>query len=201
MKNKNIIKDNTNVVLIFILIILLSGISVILFIANNKEINNISDNSKEDIELFLLGDTEINLNVGEKYIEPGYYAITKTGILKTDEVIVIPNTIDTNISGTYYINYVIKNKILKRKVNIIAKLEERNLDIVLNGNDTIYLNLGEEYIEPGYKAFDSIDGDLTNFVKVSGTINTLKEGKYILTYEIKNSNLDIKIKKRTIIVK
>ena len=39
----------------------------------------------------------------------------------------------------------------------------------------MYLEVGERYIEPGYSASDSIEQDLTNNVKVSGTVNTTKQ--------------------------
>ncbi len=56
------------------------------------------------------------------------------------------------------------------KCNFIADSIDRTPPrISLLGNETIYLIEDEVFVEPGYSASDEIDGDLTEFVRV--TIN------------------------------
>lgn len=45
----------------------------------------------------------------EEYIEPGYYAITNLGEIKTEEVKVI-NQVNTNKPGNYTITYILGDK-------------------------------------------------------------------------------------------
>lgn len=193
-------KNNKTLLITLLIIIIFLGLSIMLYIINNSQEKK-SDESKKEIELVLFGAKEITINQGDKYEEPGFYAIDSDGKIKTNEVIVTPTNLDTTNSGTYYISYVIGNKMEKRKIVILEKQETRILTLTLYGNEEITLKIGEEYIEPGYKASDTVDGDLTNFVNVQGTIDTGKSGTYVITYEIKNTNGDSKTKTRTIIVK
>ena len=151
---------------------------------NNNNNNNYIANTVK--EIVLMGSKEINLQEGENYIEPGYYAVTYSGQIKQDEINVV-NTIDSSKPGTYVITYTIEDKIARRTVNIIEKKKESVLSFELKGNSYITLKKGEEYIEPGYVAYDTIDGDLTNFVKLSGVVDTFQIGSYTLTYEVENS--------------
>lgn len=60
--------------------------------------------------------------------------------------------------------------------------------ITLKGNKIISLSVGDIYNEPGYKASDNKDGDLTKGVKISGTVNYNTPGSYELVYKVKNSS-------------
>ncbi|WP_158212485.1 cadherin-like beta sandwich domain-containing protein [Lysinibacillus odysseyi] len=59
--------------------------------------------------------------------------------------------------------------------------------IYLEGDHTIYIELGSHYVEPGYSARDEIDGDLTDKVTVTGTVDRNQLGTYTLKYNVKNS--------------
>ena len=64
---------------------------------NNNNNNNYIANTVK--EIVLMGSTEIDLQEGENYIEPGYYAVTYSGQIKQDEINVV-NTIDSSKPGT-----------------------------------------------------------------------------------------------------
>ena len=72
--------------------------------------------------------------------------------------------------------------------------------ITLNGSEKMTLKIGEEYVELGAKAQDDTDGDLTNKISISGTVNTGKKGTYKVTYTVKNSKGKEATKTRTITV-
>ena len=83
----------------------------------------------------------------------------------------------------------------------LIKEDEELPVITLNGNQTIYLNYGTTYQEPGYTAIDNCDGDLTDSVSVSGTVGK-NIGTYSLTYTVKDSsNNEAKITRTIIITK
>ncbi len=65
------------------------------------------------------------------------------------------------------------------KMNNISK-------ITLNGSTIINLVEGEKYNEPGYTATDENGNDITDKVKVAGTINYKKPGTYELIYSVSN---------------
>lgn len=57
-------------------------------------------------------------------------------------------------------------------------------NLQLLGQTTITLAAGEAYIEPGATANDDIDGDLTDLIEISGTVNTTAVGTQTLTYRV-----------------
>lgn len=67
----------------------------------------------------------------------------------------------------------------------VEKKEEPT--ITLNGDANITLNVGDTYTEKGATAKDDTDGDLTNKISTSGSVNTSKAGKYTITYTVENS--------------
>ena len=72
------------------------------------------------------------------------------------------------------------------------------LTLTLKGNREVSIMKGENYIEAGYTAYDSIEGDITNRVTVIGVINKEEVGKYIIKYSITNKNGITKEEVRTI---
>ena len=155
---------------------------------------------EEVLEITLFGAKVIEIYEGEEYVEPGYYAITNFGEIKTEEIEVI-NQVNTNKPGNYTITYILGDKTATRTVRVLEKEEiTGNLTLTLKGNSTIILNKDDEYVEPGYEAIDSIDGDITDLVQVEGNLDTSVAGTYTLTYIIENSRLEQKMLTRTIIV-
>lgn len=62
--------------------------------------------------------------------------------------------------------------------------DDENPTIKLKGSSIVYLKIGEKYNESGYTATDNCLGDITNRVKISGNVDSNKEGKYIITYSV-----------------
>jgi len=59
--------------------------------------------------------------------------------------------------------------------------------ITLVGGDTT-LECGAPYVEPGYSATDNYDGDITDKVVVTGSVNSTSPGAYGLWYNVKDSS-------------
>lgn len=60
-------------------------------------------------------------------------------------------------------------------------------EIVLKGETSLTLTAGGTYTEPGYTATDDVDGDITDRVEVSGSVNCNRAGTYTITYTVKDS--------------
>ncbi len=73
--------------------------------------------------------------------------------------------------------------------------------ITLNGEASITLNVGDTYTEKEATAKDDRDGDLTDKIKISGSVNTSKAGTYTIKYSVKNSAGKEATKTRTVVVK
>ena len=78
------------------------------------------------------------------------------------------------IAVTIYLKFIKQNKIEIPK-------------ITLSGKNIITIYKGNNYKEPGYKATDPNDGDITNKVKIKGKITSDQSGTYELIYTVTNS--------------
>ena len=73
--------------------------------------------------------------------------------------------------------------------------------ITLKGDASITIKAGNAFKEPGYTASDNIDGDITDKVEISGSVNIYHAGTYTLTYTVTDSHGNTATAKRTVVVK
>ena len=83
--------------------------------------------------------------------------------------------------------------------NTTKEVKATTIDII--GEKEITLTVGDTYTEKGATAKDEIDGDITNKIEISGSVNTSKAGTYEITYKVKNSKQKETTVKRKITVK
>ena len=62
--------------------------------------------------------------------------------------------------------------------------------VTLKGNSTVNLNLGEAYQDAGATATDSVEGDISSSIQVTGAdkVNTKVSGTYNIDYQVSNSS-------------
>ncbi len=70
--------------------------------------------------------------------------------------------------------------------------------LTLKGKKEITLPLHQRFVDPGATAFDDFDGDISNKIKKSGSVNSDKVGNYTITYTIADSAGNNASTKRTI---
>lgn len=169
--------------ILLLIIIVMVGMSLF----NNKK-------DKYVIELFCEDNITIGLNTKD---ECGYRAYDKQNNDVTNQVRVVSN-VDTSKVGKYEVLYSIGKINKVRYVSVVEIIDETV--IYLKGNKNIYLEVGDKYQEPGYTVVDGIDQNLTDKVKVSGNVDTKKEGVYQITYSVVNSRNVTTTVKRTVIV-
>ena len=197
---KDIIRDHIPLI-IFICLFLLGLLLISLGnrVRTTRVVNN-NDYYDESLSYYisLKGDEEMTIYLGDEYEEPGYAAADSRGNNLTDQV-VVDNPIDTNKIATYIIRYVLHDTVKVRKVKV-TKRPVGKISFHLKGNINVYLNLGEEYVEPGYEATDTIDGDITETVMVDNKLDTSKVGTYSIIYTASNSTGKEKSLERTVTV-
>ncbi len=128
------------------------------------------------------GKEEITIDVNSNYQELGA-TLKYRGKEKNDYV--IDSNLDTKKVGSYYVKYKKGKKTVTRKVNV---KDLDNPSIELLGDSIINLTYNNEYVEPGYKANDNYDGDITDKVIVNSTINNKELGEYEVDYKVSDSN-------------
>ncbi len=150
-------------------------------ICNEYKSDVIKTNKEMKEYITLNGDEVVILPKGIDYYDPGY--------ISNDSVMVAGN-VGTE-EGVYNIYYKTKNSnhLVLRKVIIIDNSNIKNLypTISLNGDEVIYLVDGSIYNELGVIGNDSVDGNISNKVKIDGNVNTNQVGEYKLTYVLTNS--------------
>ncbi len=85
--------------------------------------------------------------------------------------------------------------------NNTSTTEDTAPTITLNGESNMTLNVGDSYTERGATAKDDKDGDISNKISISGTVNTSRAGTYTITYTVSNSRGKSSTVKRIIVVK
>lgn len=61
-------------------------------------------------------------------------------------------------------------------------------ELTLKGEQSVTIEAGSAYEEPGWTAVDSVDGDLSEAVQVDGTVNSYAAGTYTLTYSVRDKH-------------
>ncbi len=138
----------------------------------------------------LIGASTLNLNVGETYNEQGATASDNLDGDLTSSI-VISGIVDTNLAGTYFVNYNVSDSFgnaanqITRTVNVNADLTPPVITLI--GASTINLIVGDIYNEQGATATDNIDGNLTSSIVIAGTVNTAVTGIYMVTYNVSDA--------------
>ena len=151
----------------------------------------------DNLTFELVGPSSLYINVGEEYQEYGI-KVYANGSDISDKVIIDSKEVDTAKLGEYRVKYQVYNEYVFRNVYVIDRIAP---EIKLLGGDELYILLGGKYSEPGYTVSDNYDNELNDNVKVSGKVNTSKEGEYELVYSVSDSSGNKSEASRTVIVK
>ena len=70
--------------------------------------------------------------------------------------------------------------------------------ITLLGENSMNIEVGSDFTDPGATAFDNFDGDVTAQIQISGSVDTTKVGTYELTYSVTDANNNVGSMVRTV---
>jgi hypothetical protein len=138
----------------------------------------------------LSGANPVTLEVGTPYVEPGYTAIDdRDGDITAS--VVVTGSVNHTIVGTYTLHYNVTDSggnPAQEKTRVVNVVDTVAPVITLSGDNPVTLEVGTPYVEPGYTASDTYDGDITGNVVVTGTVNHAIPGSYILRYNVSDSS-------------
>ena len=167
------------------IILLIAILLIIIPMFKNKNANKI----------ILEGEQNLTIALGSEYYELGYKAYDKKGNDVTDNVIVNSN-LDINQEGSYEIMYSVNGISKIRFIN--TKKDTSETLIYLNNGKEINIEKDKKYEEPGYTVYDTEEDELTNKVKVIGSVDTSTIGTYEMIYYVTNSRNITTIVKRKV---
>ena len=117
---------------------------------------------------------------GERYQEEGYSAWDAVDGDVTDYV--------TRVVDEDYVTYVVVDRAgnrssVRRKIHYYDPVAP---EIHLIGDGTVYMDAGTEYKEPGWRAVDNCDGDITQLVQVENRVDKYRAGAYQVIYTVQD---------------
>jgi len=143
---------------------------------------------------------------GDTWVEPGYTATDNADGDITVSGVVVTGSVDTSALGEYVLTYTATDASgnqtsTTRTVTVVEPVptdtEAPTISLV-GGNMTI--EEGGTFVEPGYSATDNVDGDLTNSVTVTGSVDTSVPGTYLRTYSVTDAAGNTGTATRTVVV-
>ena len=155
------------------------------------------DNTKPVITLN--GESNITINKGSTYSDAGATATDDHSGLASD--VVVTGSVNPNVVGTYTITYNVSDKAgnaadpVTRTVNVIDVLAPV---ITIKGDNPATIYIGTTYSDAGATALDDVDGDITNKIVITGTVNPNAVGTYTITYTVTDNAGNIATATRTI---
>lgn len=157
-----------------------------------QRIIEVVDKKKPIIKL--VGENQVNICPNGKYEEEGVTAFDEYDKDLTNKI--------ERKEEKGKIIYKVKDSSNNEQIVVRKLIEVDNEKPVLElfGSSTLYVEPNKKYIEPGYKATDNCDKDVTKDVIVTGNVDTSKLGSYTLTYEVSDKTGNKTSVKRTIIV-
>lgn len=118
---------------------------------------------------------------GHPYEEPGFTATDMVDGDLTDAVVAEER------DGKIYYSVTDSSGNTATAVREIIYNDPLPPEITLMGEETMELPAGTPYEEPGFRAEDNCDGDLTDKVTISGGVDQYHAGYYEITYTVEDS--------------
>ncbi len=122
-----------------------------------------------------------------------------------NSVTVISNSnVNSSVVGEYTVTYNAidsSNNSAQEITRIVFVVDITTPIITLLGDNPMNIEVNTPYVEPGYAAIDNVDGDISDNVAVTGSVDNATVGNYILEYNVSDSsNNDAPTVSRTVLV-
>ncbi|MED5453084.1 MAG: DUF5011 domain-containing protein, partial [Verrucomicrobiota bacterium] len=149
-----------------------------------RKIEVISDGMPPILQL--IGRAKVVVEAGTSYVDAGASALDR---LDGDvaELMSVDNPVNVMLPGDYVVTYNVidldgnEADPISRKVRVQDTVPPV---LSLLGELTLVVDVGEEFVEPGFEASDSLEGDISDRVMVEHEINVEKKGQYLVTYNV-----------------
>ena len=111
------------------------------------------------------------------------------------------NNINKEKLGKYKVTFTYKDK--SKEYKIKKKIEVKDIEkpvITLNKGKKLIIPINTKYTEPGYTVTDNYDKSLDKSVKITGNVDTEKEGTYKIKYSVTDKSNNTETVTRTVTV-
>ncbi len=133
------------------------------------------------------------VNINTKYEDPGIIVKLRGHAIND---IKVKNNVNTSKFGKYEVVYSFGN-ITRKRIVEVKDIQKPAISLV---DGTVILDYQEEYKEPGFRAKDNYDGNITDKAITINGINNKELGDYIVKYVVTDSHNNETVVDRKIIV-
>ena len=140
--------------------------------------------------IVLLGDDPVTIEVGDTYIDAGATAADTYDGDITSSIVTLSN-VDTAIVGIYSVAFNVSDTSgnaaaeVTRTVNVVDTTVPV---IVLLGDDSVTIEVGDTYIDAGATATDTYDGDITSSIVTVSNVDTAIVGIYSVAFNVSDTS-------------
>lgn len=147
------------------------------------------------IKIKLNGKNNETIEVLKDYKDKG---ITATYDNKKISNIKTSGKVNTKKIGDYTLTYVAKYKKVSKKVKRVVKVVDKTSPTITLTGEAVDIQVGNEFVDPGYKAEDNYDGDITSKVETNNNIDINTIGTYEVNYKVVDSSKNEATAKRVV---
>jgi hypothetical protein len=138
----------------------------------------------------LLGETEVSLELGSTYTDPGAIAADNIDGDVTENI-AVASTVDVNTVGTYTVAYNVSDAAGNAAVQVsrtVSITPDVTIPVItLLGDAEVSLELGSTYTDAGVTAVDNTDGEITSSIVTVNPVDANTVGSYTVTYNVSDA--------------
>ena len=137
----------------------------------------------------LNGAASITHEAATSYTDAGATSVDALGNDLNDSIVVTGADVNISSVGTHNITYSVtdaggNNNSVTRTVTV----QDTTVPIIsLSGESNFTHNLNTAWVDPGYDANDTLDGNITASVTITGTVDVNTTGTYTLNYSVSDT--------------
>lgn len=131
------------------------------------------------------GDSHIEIEVNQQYQDAGATASYRFNDISSE--IETENNVNFTKIGTYQVNYYIRGHDIMA-TRVVDVVDSTPPVLTLQGANPLRLFEFTQMEDPGIRAFDNNDGDISDKVVIDNQVDMEKQGSYTITYSVTDSN-------------
>jgi len=139
--------------------------------------------------IMIKGESSITISKDEVYIDEGASASdNKDGDISAN--IIVTSNVNTSVVGDYTVRYNVSDKAGNQANELLRIVQVKDVPdtirpvIRMIGDATVVLMTGDSYTDAGANAIDNKDGDISQHISVTSTVNTSVAGSYVVKYNV-----------------
>lgn len=138
----------------------------------------------------LNGPDWLTAEAGEPYLDPGATAMDdREGDIS--ERLNMTNNVNPSLIDTFSVTYDVEDTAgnFALTATRIVDVRDHTIPVItMLGDAEMTVEAAEPFTDPGANAWDSFSGNITPEIRVTGTVDVMTPGTYVLAYDVRDAN-------------